>query len=841
MTQREQIDRSQGSGSKPPDEFKGGYSTPVVPTGGGAGGDDTSSPSPYQSSSQILNQAERGEAPGDSSGEGGGLVSSAESGGKPLGDDSPVGRANKPGGSRVLGAGALGDAEQRGGSHDDEIGRGLYRRAGLNEEDAGVGGGKLGGKLAGINRRRKLLASGGIGGITGLIIAMAVVAPLYRIPAMLHDIEDKVSGEVDHIMERRAERIIVRYLIRRAGGEATDFVVTGSPLSDLFRTMQSKNAEEKIAKQTGLTFKKGADGVVRLFSDGRDLGGVRNFKEVAKLIERGTIENKADFRVLARTVSGPIKAGKIAETFKIRFREGKPFGAPKRPTNKGSDKANDEAALEELTGEQIIEGTANSIDKLGKAAGCMLDGGAPCDTFKQDAPDAKVPDPASDVAKRELQNGSAAETADEITQAADEAKNEAVKDRTGGFLNRMLEKLLTKIFNAVVARSVVKVIPWVFVIDTLADIQHAEATFFANDLIHRIPVMLKEGTYGAIFSTWAGYGSQNQAGRMPKVDASALNDQLGGAEGAQTYKYLYNKGQMNAGTTVNPKVGSNTFSKYDDLMNQVYNNVYVSIFVRGPLEIWYYTMGKALRLLGSGIGFLVEWLSNITGFTALAGSVLKSIFGDNWKAELGAFALKALLNLFAISIDPLAKGAELFNNIFTGASVAFNYVCKTDLGCQALTALQGVLITRQLQQEQDQDMAMTSIKDRIFDTSMPTSIAGSLLRAAPTNPTPSTMLSSLFGMAARLPSSIGGVFSPKIRADEANDMATLTGTLWYGATEDALNQDTTPAMATQKTADIKCPTTDPSKEANMCQADETVITSMGCAWDANCPDFQAQQ
>jgi hypothetical protein len=133
-------------------------------------------------------------------------------------------------------------------------------------------------------------------------------------------------------------------------------------------------------------------------------------------------------------------------------------------------------------------------------------------------------------------------------------------------------------------------------------------------------------------------------------------------------------------------------------------------------------------------------------------------------------------------------------------------------------------------------METTSVRDRLFDPNTPNSLAGTLLRDAPSDPKADTIVSSLFGMAAKLPNSIAGAFSPKLRAASTDDMATMTGTLWYGADETDLAQDTATQVRMETGTNVKCPRTDPTKEWNACDADQTVLNGMKCQYE-DCPEF----
>jgi hypothetical protein len=166
-----------------------------------------------------------------------------------------------------------------------------------------------------------------------------------------------------------------------------------------------------------------------------------------------------------------------------------------------------------------------------------------------------------------------------------------------------------------------------------------------------------------------------------------------------------------------------------------------------------------------------------------------------------------------------------------------NFACKTNLGCRAITGQTGVYIGQELQQEQDEEMQMTPLKDRLFDTTNPDSVASTFLRNQPTNPKPDTIVSSLFSMAGKLPTSLVSAFSPRVRASANEDMANLTGVLWYGASDADLAQDVSPEVRQQQDGKVQCPKTDPSIEFNACQADETVINSLKCAYE-DCPEFK---
>jgi hypothetical protein len=751
-----------------------------------------------------------------------------------------AGEAAAAGGA--MSAGKLSDKEE-----NAMIG-GFYKAAGVKQEGDGPGGNKLTTRLKGINRRRKIAAAGGVGGIAGLMMAALLITPIYRIPAFMSDLEGKIGKEVGDIVEARAERMILLYLIGKAGGNPTNYVLTGSPLHDIWRTFQSRKIEKKIFDQAGIRFYKGADGLVHIEHDGRDLGrlrpGTNAYAQAQAIIARGTIETKKDFKIILRTVLPALrfhKASVEAEAFKVRFLKRIFFGAPRPPpaaaepglTEAQQAAAAAQAAVEALTAQQVDQGIANGVEVLGDAFDCVLEG-SNCESFEEQDEESRVPDPDSEEAQRNRDNGSADEVNRQVSEAADEARDEAIQDRRGGFVSRMFEKMIAKIVGAVIAKSITGAIPYIGWIDLAALLQHAIGTAIDKHLLTRIPIMIKEGLYGAIFSSWEGYAHQAKRGTMPLSQLSALSDQISGAEKAQSYKLVY--GGKDGGIKIDPPVGSDKNDKSGDILDFAYNNWFNRWVIRGILEAWYYTVGKLIKFVADLGGDLVIWLFEVTGFTALMNSTMEAIFGDNWKEELAKFAMNAIMWLFGITIDPLARGAQMFNNIFAGAAVALNYHCRFNLGCRTITEKEESWFGLYFEKKEREEMAMTSMKDRLFDIDNPKSLTSTLVREAPANSSPGTVMASLFGHVAQLPQSVFTALSPKVRAASFQEYSKAAGVQWYGAFPGDLDADISPEVRQQQAGNVTCPKTNPTEQFNACQADVNVVKGLVCIVQ-DCPEW----
>jgi hypothetical protein len=734
------------------------------------------------------------------------------------------------GATRPDSAGKAVDPDDLKKNEKDDAAAGLYRNAGVSGEPEAGG---LGARFKNISRRRKLVVAGGGSGITAIIVSMLLIAPLYRLPSLMGLVENKVSAEAHHIVEKRSERFLVRYLIDRAGGSSTDYVNTGSIVSDIWTSMRSRQVEKIIADKTGITFSKTADGIVHVFQDGRDLGDAKNIDKVMKILDSGTITSKADFREILKLVVNFHRASVEARSLANRFLPGKRFGAP--PERKG--KTPQETAANDIQDKnaQLEKAvTEKNLTLLPDAIDCTVN--SKCDTFSNDPEVTGVTNPAPNgTGDQATTDGSSTEVTTALTDAEQQAAKDVANDPSKSFINTMLEKILTKIIGAEAASTAVDAIPFIGWINLAASIQHALGNIIANDLPHLIPILMRENAYGAVFGSFLGYSSQNEAGKLPGPTVGALNNQLGNSSPATTFNYLAGKGTT-SGIPVDPKVGSDTKSVSNDLLNEIYNGLGGQI-VRAPLELWYNTVGKVFTAVGSLGGNFISFILKYTGFDAAFGAALSGLFGANWQQGLATFSLNVIMSLYGIKIDPLAKGPALFNNIFTGGKVALNYHCKVDLGCRKLSHTQKVAVDIQLQQEQDLAMAQTPLWNRLFSLSEPNSLTNNFIRAAPGDMKPGDVLASLFREVGKLPASILAAFSPKLRAAELDDTAMMTGVSEYGAIDATdLNVDIPPELRL-KPAGTPCPQVDQNTTFNVCKADSAVARSISCIWGTTCPEF----
>jgi len=742
---------------------------------------------------------------------------------------------------KSLSQGGLKQAER------EEKEKSLYKAAGVSGEPSEDK--NLGNRLVNISRRRKIMVAGGSGGVVGVLCAILVILPFYRVTEFIQEIENKVEGEVDHIVERRAEKILVNYVIDKAGGDTTDYVITGSPLKDLFNTLKSRKWEKVLQQKAGITFEKDATtGVVHIYQDGTDLGGLARAGLVAKaqaVIDDGVIRNKSDFKAVLRLVTNYHRAGKLAKLYKIRFTPGKTYAPPEEDDNpKDSADTKAETDASKIVTDEIDKETVGTVDILPEAVDCVLNDS--CAPFQNDTYDTTDLSAGSGTggSSQSDSNGSVGEAISEVDDSVKQAEEAVGKNPGLSFVSVVIQNILTKLIGAAAAKSATSALPFIGWIDLAATIQHAIGNVIANDLPHLVPTIMKENGYGSIYATWLGYASNIQAGRMSTPMNATLNKQLSGAgqtttpgpDNAVATNYMEGHG-TNTGTAVDPKVGSDSKSQTDGILNILYNGLGGQI-LRAPLQAWYYTVGKLIKgLTDIGLNTFMGFLMKISGFEAAWSSVMKGIFGPNWQQGFAEFGMKLFMNLFGLNVDPTAKGANMANNLFTGGEVASNYACKSQLGCYQMSQTQTTAMNIELQQEQDRQLAEMPLTERLFSPSVSNSITSNLIVNAPASMKPGDVMAAVFAQISKLPSSIMSAFSPKLRAAEVDDVAAMTGVAQYGVSDGDLNNtDIDPALRTEAPGNFKCPTV-AANQFNSCEADLTIIGSLNCTYGGTCPEF----
>jgi hypothetical protein len=420
-----------------------------------------------------------------------------------------------------------------------------------------------------------------------------------------------------------------------------------------------------------------------------------------------------------------------------------------------------------------------------------------------------------------------------VQEAAAEAKEEVVANPASqaSWAQRMTEKIASKLFGKVAGKALASAIPFVGWFDFFATIQHMAGTYYSKGYKEKVPTMLREAAYGAIFTAWSGYADAIKAGLMHTTFVGVLTKQLSGSETAQAYKFVYDK-TLDKGKKIITPVNNDGEDQLHEMIDFVYGRL--ALPARLPFEIWYFTIGKLIGWVGDVAFQGIAWLFTVTGLTAAMGSGMEKVFGENWQEELAKWTMESIMSILAIDIDPLAVGDKLFNSIFAGGDVAMNAYCKS-IGCEALTEVGEREAYQRIEAEEAAYIASLPLKDRLFSLDVSTSLASTFMRTAPMDLKPQTLVASAMASIQSIPGALlATVTGNAYAAATPLQRSSIAGVRQYGATEASLSQGIAPELL--RPGEPECPEVD-EDEYNNCTIGLTVGQSIICFADPSktCP------
>ncbi|HEV2355887.1 MAG TPA: hypothetical protein VGR89_16675, partial [Puia sp.] len=407
---------------------------------------------------------------------------------------------------------------------------------------------------AGAKKNKKGLAAGG--GIMGffLVILLGFMSLLpLKIEAMIQNVMAKRFGFVQHSIEKRVEKIVVKYIMADSYASKEPFVVaTGSPLKDLYKTWRINHAFENQLGQNGVQLETGdAPGHVRIkLADGEDVK-FDSESQLAQFMDQDLGPRKGaeliDIVVKAETHWWQfLKRAHLRRWMRIAFGINTWSILNDNPKDdQGKTAAQETAAA--VTAEETVEAGQYSTD-LDAALGCIAtDNGCPSGT----------PGETNGEVKPELgagqDAGSSVSTAikDALGKVAD--LHETITNGITTFATDLLSKIIGEDLSKIVIGKVVPIIGW---IDLAAHIDN----FIWNGRLNAIIKELREVQYAAVFATWAIIASQIKEGDATAPAINAALTQMNGMENSSAYCATFLGKDSNCGTSPDPnKLFSNQY------------------------------------------------------------------------------------------------------------------------------------------------------------------------------------------------------------------------------------------------------------------------------------------
>lgn len=753
-------------------------------------------------------------------------------------DTTDTGQQNTGRGKSDEGGASLGEREAsaaRPGSDDEKkaLSPGQLKSAEDNTPWGGLwkdsdGPKTIKSNLKSISGRRKVFATLGIGGVVGLALAILTTAPIFRIPSLMGGIMGFVGEQVEDVIEHRAQRMVISYLIQQAGGNPDNYVIRGSLVDSLWQTYRVNKLETRIKEQTGFEIKRGDDGQMHLLHKDQDLGVVTSYDDVLVHVQEHPSAIK-DFRKITRVLTKPTEflfSSKMKKAFERRYlvRMSMPEKDPS---------LTDEQNEEKLKQSQIEVVANQNTKKIIEGMGCLTSGTteACAAVNESDQPPSAEHPPTTDATTKDSANkfGAAAEA------AAEEAKNIAAK--TGESYVDVFKRTLIGKLAAVagVVTAIIEAVDLAFVAIVMTD------RFYQNEGLSNFPSAMAASASGAMFAQWQGFGDNIEAGKAPLLYIKTLNEQVEGAETGMAYKMAFN-GEVNEGVPPHFRVDSNAKYPAQAIMSFMRTYEPTTIVRLQVANLWFNSVHQLINKAG-------EWADAIITFlTANAmGRILEAIFGENWQQRAFEWAIDVLVGFFAANIDALATGAAWSNQVIIGGQAAMNTYCKVNLGCRALTAKidQGIFDSplfyngsqNYISQRDRLNMASLPLHDRLFSLDEPNSLLNETFRSLPSDNSPAGWLTSTFGQVAALPGRLVASITSRTNAatPTLEQQAALGGVQIFGGLPEDFAKDIA-AEVRQIPGSPTCPPNDPQNTFNVCQADKEIVGGMMCQY-TDCPEY----
>jgi hypothetical protein len=649
-------------------------------------------------------------------------------------------------------------------------------------------------KFVGQNRKGFLVGGGIAGLVTTLMLGFASLIPL-KIEAMIKNIYGKEYARVEHLLERRAERIFIKYSMQNALNPEGGIVATGNPLGDLYKTWRVQQVEKGFLGDEKLKITKGntprsikvtlPDGTQEFDSEskfakylGKDLAGRQGRQFIRQVVKNQTkwyqFYKRRHLRQWMR------QAWDIS---KWRFFD-------KTTPDKDVEKTFDKTMAEDLA-----EGYGR---KVAGEVTCMVSSECPEGT-PDSPPDSKVIDPTAE----------GQQTGDAVGKAVTEAASDPTAKVADEAATSAFSKLLSSKLATVLGTKVIPVVGW---IDAFARIDN----FLWNDRIEGLINGIRSTQYAATFATWAIISDQIKSGDVSTAEVNTALSKLDNMEKGAAY-YSTFLGDENRGTQV-PQSRLMGSSVAKSLQSDY--QFFAGATQHEALSLYLATGGKIFDALGGALNWLVKVGTPVT-------------YGA--ESRLSGWVLNIMLEWIVKLLGPVIgagdDGSVIINAVNIGGDVSANDFMQNELGGVPGNAKQLGQVDDAIAAENS--LQKVSLMDRLFSTDNPNSFVSRLAVTLPSSPLAALQSSAhqaiafisnpVLSMSGGLQLALNAT-SSSARADDTEDK--------YGVKQFYVPEDQANALVDQKQLD------DLQKAADKAKADGRSIDQIQ---PSDCPDAASGQ
>ena len=573
---------------------------------------------------------------------------------------------------------------------------------------------------------RKTAIGGGLAGIiVAIIFAVISLLPL-KIEALMKNIfQKRIGDKIEHMEEKRADKMVVAFLIKNAGGSTDAGVVRDtSLLGGVIKTWRLNKFGDKFTTKSGISIKPSADGKGITLSTGE--GGIKkdfkNAAEFEKFINggsEGTLKG-LDARKFIRTVTrSETYWFQIYKRSNMRKFMRSAYGIHKWSWFTGKE---GDAATTELSDEASAAAAARLEEDIPKVVDCATgDGTCPADNNDRTAPEGDhtpgTTAPDLGGTPDDLKGG----IRDSLKTARETAKKLSPK--------ALLEKGLTKILSGVLEKQLAEKISsksiagvgLVLIVDQISRVDHFFSTGDADTALRAIHKL----QYATLYAQWAVIADnfKDPNHKMSGDEVNATMTKLEGMENSAAFNDIFL--QTAKGDKIKPSLGvsdkqgvtpiKNNYNQYADTLGAP---------LTAPLRAWYRTS----HLLG--LNKLIDAFNLAIGDAFSA--VLNLIPGaNNILQGIGQFLSGMILKLVEPAVSGFEVGSPLVNGIDAGGAVT-GLDFAGSLGAHKMTLAQT--------QEQSQVIAFDKgqsapgLYDRLFSKDYASSFVNQLAVMTPSTP-----------------------------------------------------------------------------------------------------------
>ncbi len=634
-----------------------------------------------------------------------------------------------------------------------------------------VSNGPVGRRIAGktfdfANRHRKSLifGGGGMGIVLALIFATLAFLPL-KLESFMNNVISNEGKRMEHYATRRAEIMTYRYLMNAANGtiESDPLYTSSNIVRMMWGNFQKDRFIEKLQTSKGITVERGGSaGSIRFTTASGQVVEASNLSQLMDVLKSNPAGTGIEAEI-GKFMENEYKWFRIFQRRSIRYYLAKAYGIKRWSIDKKEDKVDPKSKVHsteiqarELALDGPNEKTINAIGCVAAPENCN---GEDSNRRSTDPNGESTIDPPNTTGGNEEESKAQAEAKKGLLERYRNLKT------TAG--NKILATLTELIGSEVIAKGILKAVPFIGWISFAADIDH----FIWGGSWSQVGINLRALQYVSVAQTWATLKDQMKADELTASQINVLMLMLDGIEKSNAFQRT-NSANTNGGVTIpeEKRVGSDGAFIDPEPAGQgicgityPLSNEYRGIPVNGlsitnyePWTLLYRRVVTTPLLIGAGnvhfdlctfravfqrfMGVIMLGVKNIPGvgqfistFQTLTQFVMQTEIIQRLVEQGSHYVTAFLERVFGLVYNG-EWGAPLANTIDGGWEVITNAVTRDHMGGKAISYSLSYEQTTQYALEDQQKLNAEGPFASLLAWNTPGSTGSKLLAALPSTP-----------------------------------------------------------------------------------------------------------